>query len=76
MKVVPLTCALGAELQGFQLAEAGRNADMAAEVKALLLEHKVLFARDQEMTDAEHAAFARIFGELEGHPLAPSTSAR
>ena len=74
MKVVPLTCALGAELQGFQLAEAGRNADMAAEVKALLLEHKVLFARDQEMTDAEHAAFARIFGELEGHPLAPSTS--
>lgn len=74
MKVVPLTCAIGAELQGIQLAEAGRHADLAAEVQALLLEHKVLFAREQNMTDAEQAAFARIFGELEGHPLAPSTS--
>ena len=26
------------------------------------------------MTDAEHAAFARIFGDLEDHPLAPSTA--
>ena len=75
MKVIPLTCALGAEIQGVHLAEAGRNADMAGEVKALLLKHKVLFARDQDMTDAEHAAFARIFGELESHPLAPSTDA-
>ena len=74
MKVVPLTCALGAEIQGVNLAEAGRNADLAGEVKALLLQHKVLFARDQDMTNAEHAAFARIFGELEDHPLAPSTS--
>ena len=37
---------------------------MAAEVKALLLEHKVLFARDQEMTDAEHAAFAALHAGL------------
>ena len=73
MKVIPLTCALGAEIQGVNLAEAGRNADMAGEVKALLLKHKVLFSRDQDMTDAEHAAFARIFGELESHPLASST---
>jgi taurine dioxygenase len=27
------------------------------------------------MTDAEHAAFARIFGDLEDHPLAPSADA-
>ena len=40
MKVIPLTCALGAEIQGVNLAEAGRNADMAGEVKALLLKHK------------------------------------
>jgi len=73
MKVVPLTCTIGAEIQGLQLAEAGRNGDLAAEINALLLQHKVLFARDQDMTDAEHAAFARTFGDLEDHPLAAST---
>lgn len=72
MKVVPLTCALGAEIQGLNLAEAGRNADMAGEIKSLLLQHKVLFARDQDMSNAEHAALARLFGELEDHPLTSS----
>ncbi|MDP3139102.1 MAG: TauD/TfdA family dioxygenase, partial [Burkholderiaceae bacterium] len=72
MKVLPLTCALGAEIQGVNLAEAGRNADMAEEVKSLLIQHKVLFARAQDMTDAEHASFARIFGSLEDHPLVQS----
>lgn len=72
MKVVPLTCALGAEIQGLNLAEAGRNADLAGEIQSLLLQHKVLFARDQDMSNAEHAALARIFGDLEDHPLASS----
>ncbi|WP_027476613.1 TauD/TfdA dioxygenase family protein [Curvibacter gracilis] len=74
MKVVPLTCAIGAEIQGIQLSEAGRNAALAGEINELLLKYKVLFSRDQDMTNAEHAAFARTFGELEDHPLAPSTS--
>ncbi|MEY3887059.1 MAG: hypothetical protein RL650_1151 [Pseudomonadota bacterium] len=72
MKVIPLTCALGAEIQDVNLAEAGRNADLAGEVKSLLLKHKVLFSRNQDMTDAEHSAFAQIFGNLEDHPLVPS----
>jgi taurine dioxygenase len=72
MKVIPLTCALGAELQGVSLAEASRNDDLAGHIKALLLQYKVLFARDQEMSDAEHAAFARKFGDLEDHPLTSS----
>ncbi|SEB19199.1 TauD/TfdA family dioxygenase [Variovorax sp. YR216] len=72
MKVVPLTCALGAEIQGVSLAEASRNPALGAVIKALLLEHKVLFLRNQQITDAEHAAFARHFGELEAHPLAQS----
>jgi taurine dioxygenase len=72
MKVIPLTCALGAELQNVSLAEASRNDDLAGNIKALLLQYKVLFARDQVMTDAEHAAFARKFGNLEDHPLTSS----
>ena len=43
-----------------------------AEIRALLLQHKVLFFRDQDITRAEHIAFARYFGELEDHPVAGS----
>ena len=72
MKVEQLTCALGAEIKDIRLAEAATNADLAGEINALLLKHKVLFVRDQDMTDAEHAGIARQFGELEDHPLANS----
>ncbi len=72
MKVIPQTCALGAEIQGLSLAEASRNPGLAEEVKALLLQHKVLFFRRQDITDREHADFARHFGPLEDHPLANS----
>ena len=72
MKVERLTCALGAELKNVSLAEASRNDGLFAEIRQLLLEHKVLFARDQVLTDEEHADFARRFGQLEDHPLAPS----
>jgi taurine dioxygenase len=40
-----------------------------AEIRALLLKHKVLFFRDQDFTRTEHVAFARHFGELEDHPV-------
>jgi taurine dioxygenase len=45
---------------------------LVAEIRALLLKHKVLFFRDQDITRAEHVAFARHFGELEDHPVAGS----
>ena len=72
MNVEPLTCALGAEIKDIRLAEAATNDDLAGEINELLLEYKVLFFRDQEMTDAEHAGVARQFGDLEDHPLANS----
>jgi taurine dioxygenase len=72
VKVERLTCALGAELKGVSLAEASRDDGLFAEIKQLLLDHKVLFARDQVMTDKEHADFARRFGPLEDHPLTSS----
>lgn len=73
LKVNPQTCAIGAEIEGVSLAEASRNADLAEEIKGLLLQHKVLFFRQQDITDRQHADFARQFGELEPHPLAAST---
>jgi taurine dioxygenase len=72
IRVEPLTCAIGAELGNVNLGVASRDADLVAEIRALLLEHKVVFFRDQDITRAEHVAFARHFGELEDHPVAGS----
>lgn len=72
IQVHPVTCAIGAELRQVSLADAARDAALAAEIRALLVKHKVLFFRQQELTRAEHVAFARRFGELEDHPVAGS----
>ncbi|HEX5313981.1 MAG TPA: TauD/TfdA family dioxygenase [Gammaproteobacteria bacterium] len=72
IKVEPLTCAIGAELSNVNLGAASRDPELVAEIRALLLQHKVLFFRDQDFSRAEHVAFARHFGELEDHPVAGS----
>ncbi|MES2889995.1 MAG: TauD/TfdA family dioxygenase [Pseudomonadota bacterium] len=72
MKIEQLTCAIGAELSGVDLAEAARDDGLFAEIRAALLKHKVLFLRDQTISRADHVAFARRFGELEDHPVAGS----
>src|SRR5689334_16396027 len=72
IKVEPLTCTIGAELGGVSLADAARDAALFAELRALLLKHRVLFLRDQDISRADHVAFARRFGELEDHPIAGS----
>jgi len=71
-KIEPLTCAIGAEVKNVNLGVAARDPGLMAEIRALLLQYKVLFFRDQEFTRAEHVAFARHFGELEDHPVAGS----
>ena len=72
MKVERLTRHIGAEISGVHLGEASRDDTLFGRVRELLLEHKVLFLRDQDITRAEHVAFARRFGELEDHPVAGS----
>ena len=72
MKIEQLTCAIGAEVSGVSLADAARDNALYEEMKAALLRHKVLFLRDQDISRADHVAFARRFGELEDHPVAGS----
>ena len=72
VRVEPMTCSIGAELSNVNLGVAARDASLVAEIRALLLRHKVLFFRDQDITRAEHVAFAQHFGELEDHPVAGS----
>lgn len=72
MDARPLTCSIGAELHGVDLADVSRDDDLFAELKSLLLKHKVLFFRDQGMSRAEHVALAERFGSLEDHPVVGS----
>ncbi|MDW3683868.1 TauD/TfdA family dioxygenase [Cupriavidus sp. CV2] len=72
MRVEQLTCAIGAELTGVKLADAIHDGDLFAQIRSALIRHRVVFLRCQDMTRAEHVAFARLFGELEDHPVAGS----
>jgi taurine dioxygenase len=66
----PLSPTIGAELHGTSLAEP-LDDETLAEVRRALLEYKVIFFRDQDITPEQHVAFARRFGELEVHPFVP-----
>jgi len=72
MQVRQITPTIGAEISGVHLGQASRDAGLYQEIRAQLLKHKVLFLRGQDITRAEHVAFARRFGDLEDHPVAGS----
>ncbi|QEZ42990.1 TauD/TfdA dioxygenase family protein [Cupriavidus oxalaticus] len=72
MRVEQLTSAIGAELIGVSLADAIHDDGLFAGIREALLKHRVLFLRDQDITAAQHVAFARRFGDLEDHPVTGS----
>ena len=75
MRIEPLTCAIGAELVNVNLADAVRDDGLFQDIYAALLQHKVLFLRDQtldKLSRLDHMAFAQKLGELETHPMVPS----
>jgi taurine dioxygenase len=72
MKVSRLTASIGAEVSAVDLGEVARSDELFAQLKSLLLAHKVLFFRDQSITRAEHVQLAERFGPLEHHPVVPS----
>jgi len=46
-----------------------------AELYQALLDHKVIFFRDQDISTEQHIAFSRLFGDLEVHPFTSNKSA-
>ncbi len=64
--VIRLAGALGAEIRGPHLANC--SSDEIDAIKALLLEHLVIFFPDQTISPEAHVNFGRHFGHLEGHP--------
>src|SRR6185369_7116017 len=61
IRVEPLTCAIGAEISNVSLADAVHDDALLGEIHELWMRHKVLFFRDQDISRAEHVAFARRF---------------
>ena len=64
------TPTIGAEIGGIDLREPLDDNTYLA-LRRALLQFKVLFFRDQDISPAEHVAVARRFGELEIHPAFP-----
>jgi len=64
----PLGPALGAEIGGVDLSEELPDA-VIGEIRQALLEHLVVFFRNQDITPEQHLAFARRFGDLVAYPM-------
>lgn len=67
----PLSPALGAQISGVDLSR-----DLTGEqrnvIERALLDHQVLFFRDQPITPQQQARFAAHFGDLHIHPIYPN----
>jgi alpha-ketoglutarate-dependent taurine dioxygenase len=59
--------AIGAEIGGIDLRRPLNDATRDA-IRAAVVKHKVVFFRDQNLNNDEHAAFASRFGPLYTHP--------
>lgn len=71
----PLTRNIGAEVRGIDLREP-LDDEIVHTLRGGLLEHLVLFFRDQDIDHEQHVAFGRRFGKLHIHPSAPCVDGR
>jgi alpha-ketoglutarate-dependent taurine dioxygenase len=67
VQVLPFEAGLGADISGVDIRQPLTPIERD-QIRAAWLNHLVLRFRDQPMTDAEHMAFTRQFGELEYNP--------
>jgi len=65
--VTPLEPTIGAEISGVDLSQPISDAVRDA-IKQTILQYKVVFFRDQNLTEDTQAAFAARFGKLYTHP--------
>jgi alpha-ketoglutarate-dependent taurine dioxygenase len=72
IEVRPVSGHTGADIIGVNLKQRLSDAEVAT-IRSALLKWKVVFFRDQDITPAEQAAFARRFGQpTPAHPLRDS----
>lgn len=73
MKIKPLNPNIGAVIEDIDLSQT-LSADQIAAINAALLQHQVIFFRDQPLTAAQHADLAAQFGQLHIHPIYPNVA--
>ena len=66
--VLPLTGAIGAEISGVDISEP-LPAETIGEIRQALLDHLVIFLRDQQITPEQQIAFVSRFGEPDIYPF-------
>ncbi|MCJ1883783.1 taurine dioxygenase [Pseudomonas sp. LA21] len=72
LSIEPISPALGAIVSGVRLADPLDDAAQR-QIEQALLNHQVLFFRDQPLTPTQQANFAARFGDLHIHPIYPSS---
>lgn len=65
-----ITPSIGAEISGIDLTKPIKQETLSW-LTQQLVDHKVIFFRDQPIDTLQHLEFARQFGELEAHPIYP-----
>jgi taurine dioxygenase len=70
LTVTRVTPALGAVVEGVRLTDA-LTQSCIDDLNRLLIEHQILFFRDQPITPQAQCSFAKRFGELHIHPIYP-----
>jgi alpha-ketoglutarate-dependent taurine dioxygenase len=70
LDIHPVAGRIGAEIRGIKLS--GHLApEVVAAIEAALVEHKVIFFRQQELDDQSQEAFASLLGQPISHPTVP-----
>jgi alpha-ketoglutarate-dependent sulfate ester dioxygenase len=73
--VQPIAGHIGAEIHGVDLTQP-LDASTVAAIRGALLQHKVVFFRDQPLSQAQHVTFGGYFGEVTpAHPTLPAVFA-
>ena len=68
--ITPYSVTIGGEVDGIDLREPLSD-EQVEDLRWALLDRKVLFFRNQNISTEQHLEFARNFGDLEVHPFAP-----
>jgi taurine dioxygenase len=70
IEITPVSGSLGAEISGVDLGQPLSDKTFQ-QIHRALLDHLVIFFRDQPIKPEQHIAFGRRFGELHIHPYIP-----
>ena len=69
LEAIPLSGAMGAEIRGADLRDI--DDETFADIHKILLDHGMIFFRDQDITPTQQLIFAKRWGEPHFHPYMP-----